>query len=221
MSKIKICGLFRDEDILSVNEFLPDYVGFVFAPSSRQVTFAKAERLRKYLDPRIQSVGVFVNEQIQEITALFQKNVIQIIQLHGQEDQAYIDELQSSCGAPIIKAVRVQTHNVVKEAQRIRADFLLYDQGTGGTGKSFDWDLLGNTNRPYFLAGGVNLTNVERALALQPYCVDVSSGVETSRIKDREKIKMMIQKVRAYDDEQRGSNIDESSKEVKGSNMNG
>lgn len=217
MTKIKICGLRREEDIAYVNECLPDYVGFVFADGKRTVTKETAGRLRKLLAPSIVPVGVFVNEKIEVIARLVQEGIIDAVQLHGDEDDAYIRKLSAAinrgkngdCKAnksmaqehPIIKAVRVAASEDLLGCEEIPADYLLFDTRTkseyGGSGKSFDWDLIKDVKRPYFLAGGINGENVcEAAARLTPYAMDVSSGAETDGCKDREKILDIAGKVR-------------------------
>ncbi|MDR0525370.1 MAG: phosphoribosylanthranilate isomerase [Spirochaetaceae bacterium] len=196
--KIKICGLFREEDISFVNEAKPDYIGFVFAPSRRQVSPEEARRLREKLKDEITSVGVFVNQPIDEILALYRARVIRMIQLHGKEDEAYITALKDQCPAPIIKAFRADALRDLK-GLHTQADFTLFDNGSGGTGQTFDWSLLPAAwdTPPWFLAGGINLGTIDHALRLKPYCIDVSTGAETNGIKDRQKILALVQRVRS------------------------
>lgn len=192
--KIKICGLFRNQDTEYVNTAKPDYIGFVFAESRRKVTPEKALELKKNLNPEIKSVGVFVNQNKSLIAELVRNKIIDIIQLHGSEDNTYISELRELTGnTPIIKAVSVKsTEDILKSAEYI-SDFILLDNGKGGTGEKFDWNLIEKNHR-IFLAGGVNTDNISEAIKLNPYCIDVSSGVETNGLKDKDK---MIQLVRA------------------------
>lgn len=192
--KIKICGLFRNQDIEYANTAKPDYIGFVFAESSRKVTPEKASELKKFLNPDIKSVGVFVNQNKSLIAELVRNKIIDIIQLHGNEDNAYISELRELTGdTPIIKAVSVKsTEDILKSTEYI-SDFILLDNGKGGTGEKFDWNLIEKNHR-IFLAGGVNPDNISEAIKLNPYCIDVSSGAETNGLKDKDK---MIQLVRA------------------------
>ena len=216
--KIKICGLFRQEDILAVNEALPDYVGFVFAKSRRQVTKEVAQSLKKNLDPAIQVVGVFVDAPIDEIAELQKQHIIDVIQLHGNENQQYIRNLKSKTGCEIIKAVSVKTWEDIEKAQRLDVDFLLLDQGPGGTGRNFSWDIVtqwqtggkgqprekthpsGKTHsgaKPFFLAGGVDAANLSQAMKVgSPYGIDVSSGVETNGFKDKDKILEIVRSVK-------------------------
>jgi phosphoribosylanthranilate isomerase len=198
MTKIKICGLFREEDIAFVNAARPDYIGFVFAPSPRQVSRSQAARLRSALREGIVPVGVFVNAPLELILALFQEGTIQAAQLHGSEDAAYITALKAGGSLPVIKAIGVKTaaDSVGGEREPAPADYLLLDQGSGGTGQPFDWDQIGRPDKPYFLAGGINSSNISRALAYRPYGIDISSGAETAGVKDRGKILDLVQRVR-------------------------
>ncbi|MDR1956083.1 MAG: phosphoribosylanthranilate isomerase [Treponema sp.] len=206
MTKIKICGLFREADLPAVNEALPDFVGLVFAPSRRRIDPDLAGRIRAGLSRDIIPVGVFVNASIAEIAALYQAGIIAIAQLHGHEDRALIRDLKKACGVPVIKAVSVETAADLVPWQGSPLpegpDYLLFDQGTGGTGKAFDWGLLepfrgfGGFCAPCFLAGGIDRATIEAALALKPFGIDVSSGAETSGFKDREKILALVTQTR-------------------------
>lgn len=202
--KIKICGLVRSKDIEYVNEFMPDYIGFVFAKSKRQIDFDTAKRLKEKLDKSIKTVGVFVDEDIETIAQIVNEGVIELVQLHGSEDESYIlnlrQKLKSDTG--IIKAVRVNSlnNNILKDnlLNKIstNADFVLLDSGAG-SGEVFDWDRKIVCNKPVFLAGGLNEYNVSEAIKkIQPFAVDVSSGVETAGFKDIEKIRSFIKKVK-------------------------
>lgn len=181
MTKIKICGLRTRQDIQYANELLPDYVGFVFQKDSRRyVAPSRAAALRKLLDPRIPAVGVFVNESIENIVSLSEAGTIQMVQLHGDEDAAYCERLKNLCSCPVIKAFIVRKRSDIEKALDFPSDYLLLDGGLGA-GKAFDWSLIRNTDRPFFLAGGLNCENVADALAFcHPYAVDVSSAVEAS-----------------------------------------
>ncbi|MDR3584712.1 MAG: phosphoribosylanthranilate isomerase [Desulfosporosinus sp.] len=194
--KIKICGLFRDCDIDYVNEAKPDFIGFVFAPSRRQVSAEWAEAMRPKLWPEITPVGVFVNESLANVAKLLDDNIIAMAQLHGEENEQYIKELKSLTNKPIIKAVRVVSHEDIEAAQATVADFLLLDNGTGGTGESFDWSLVRKMKKPFFLAGGLKADNIEQAIsATSPFAVDLSSGVETDGKKDRDKILEIVRRI--------------------------
>lgn len=203
MSRIKICGIKRAEDIEIVNKYKPDYIGFVFSKSPRQVDFNTAQRLKAMLDRDIQAVGVFVNEPIELIQKLCRCRIIDMIQLHGDEDEDYINRLRAVVKCRIIKAVRVKsTAQILKEEQK-RCDFLLldtYSKGAyGGSGQKFNWDLIPeDLVKEYFLAGGLDITNIQQAIkSLNPFCVDVSSSVETDGFKDEKKVKEIIEKVRS------------------------
>ena len=196
MTRIKICGLFRDCDIDYVNEALPDYIGFVFAESRRQVSAEKAAEMRKRLEPSIVPVGVFVNAPLENIVRLYREGVIEIAQLHGSEDEDYIKSLKQSCGAPVIKAVRVEKSDDIERLKNTSAEYLLLDNGAGGTGKAFDWSLIADIDKPFFLAGGVKAENIDAALKLKPFAVDISSGAETDGFKDREKILRLVRRIR-------------------------
>lgn len=200
MPKIKICGLTRKPDIEAVNIALPDYVGFVFAKSKRQINEKKAKTLKAYLNPSIKVVGVFVNEDIRNVIKLCQSNVIDIIQLHGDENEDYIKELRDCVSNKIIKAIRIKDPEDIERGMEFPCDYLLFDtyhaRKYGGTGKSFDWSIIPNTKTPYFLAGGINLDNIRQAIEYNPYCIDVSSGVETKGYKDAEKIMKIVAMVK-------------------------
>ncbi|MGM9578479.1 MAG: phosphoribosylanthranilate isomerase [Evtepia sp.] len=198
MTKIKLCGLKRPQDIQAANELLPAYIGFVFAPKSRRYVHPdRAEELRRMLNPGILPVGVFVNETPETVAALLDRGIIDIAQLHGKEDAAYIRRLRQLTKKPLIQAFRVETPADVAAAQASTADYVLLDSGTGGTGTTFDWSLLQNIQRPYFLAGGLTPENVGGAVAaLHPYAVDVSSGIETDGAKDKEKMTQFVRAVR-------------------------
>jgi phosphoribosylanthranilate isomerase len=228
-TKIKICGLFRDEDIDAVNRALPDYGGFVFAPSVRRVTPEVAARLRARLNGRVIPVGVFVEEAPERIAELYARGLFAAAQLHGTYRPEQIGELRRLCGAElaIIRAVAVDggggngsaaacvasagvtanesvTVGAGKAPDLLRifdiekeVDYPLFDYARPGSGRRFDWSLLARVTRPYFLAGGIGLGNIDEALALKPYCIDVSSGVETDGVKDPRKIKELVERVRS------------------------
>ena len=197
-TKIKFCGLSRNCDIETANALSPDYVGFVFAKNSRRcVSFARAKELKALLAPGILTVGVFVNEDPRTVTALLEAGVIDAAQLHGDEDTDYIRELKSLTKAPLIKAFGLRSIHDLPAVERCPADLVLLDSPGGGTGRLFDWQLLENIQRPYFLAGGLSAENVGEAIArLRPFGVDVSSGIETGGYKDREKMTAFAAAVR-------------------------
>lgn len=198
MTMIKFCGMMRTQDITAANTLRPDYIGFVFASKSRRaVTVEQAARLKALLDPGIQAVGVFVNTPPEDIATILAEGVIDIAQLHGQEDAAYLRTLRALTNKPIIKAFRVNTAEDLARASTYPSDGLLLDSGPGGTGTVFDWTLLQNFPRPYFLAGGLNAGNVSEAIRkYHPYAVDVSSGIETDGKKDEKKMAAFAAAVR-------------------------
>lgn len=200
MTKVKFCGLTRIEDIEAANELKPDYIGFVFwNKSKRAVTREKAAALKAQLDPSVKAAGVFVDEDIEVVKAILNDGIIDIAQLHGHEDEAYIRSLQACTGKPVIKAFRADTAGGFTQAEESPADYVLLDAGMGG-GVTFDWNLLKNIERPYFLAGGLHPGNAAEAVRnLHPYAVDVSSGVETGGVKDNAKMAAFISAVRKED----------------------
>lgn len=201
MSKIKICGLTRRRDIDTVNAALPDYIGFVFAKSRRQIDEEGAATLKGALNPFIKAVGVFVNEDMERIRRLSRLKIIDIIQLHGDEDIEYIKRLKDLVPNEIIKALRIRTSKDVRSALNLPCDYLLFDTWHdglyGGTGAAFDWSIIGDIKRPYFLAGGINLGNAAEAIKkYNPYSIDISSGVESEGLKDPNKINKIVSIVR-------------------------
>lgn len=197
MTKIKICGLRTSQDIDYVNQLLPEYVGFVFASfSHRCVSADEAAALSARLDPKITPVGVFWDHPVEQAAELLERGIIKIAQLHHNEDEDYIRRLKSLTKAPVIKAFKVTCAEDIEEACKSTADYILLDNHIPGSGQSFDWTLLKDVSRPIFLAGGLNPENVAEALTTKPYALDVSSGVETDKIKDFEKMKAFIQAVR-------------------------
>lgn len=201
MTKIKICGLTRLADVEAVNEALPDFAGFVFAESRRRIAPEKALALRKALNDGIQAVGVFVDERIEEILDICAKGIIDVIQLHGQENRDYIERLQDQAGKPIIKAVRVRSGEEIRAAAALPGNYLLLDafseKAQGGTGETFAWNLAAQVPKPFFLAGGLNRHNILQGIkTLSPFGVDISSGVESDNLKDRDKILEIVALVR-------------------------
>lgn len=202
MSKIKICGLTRIEDINAVNFSKPDFVGFVFAKSKRQIDFDKAKKLKQMLNNNLKVVGVFVNEPIVNIIRLCDEKIIDMIQLHGDEDEQYILDLRENINNSIIKAIRIKDKVGLKLAENLPCDYLLFDTFNenvyGGTGESFDWSIIKDVKKPFFLAGGLNINNVLTAINIvNPFCVDISSSVETKSLKDSEKISKITKLIRS------------------------
>ena len=198
MTKIKLCGLSRPCDIETANRLLPEYIGFVFAPKSkRYVPPETAAALKGLLHPSIQAVGVFVREEPEQVARLLRDGIIDIAQLHGGEDAAYVRVLRRLTDRPILQAFRVDSAADVAAAQKSEADMILLDAGAGGTGTAFDWTLLRDIRRPYFLAGGLHPDNVREAVErLSHYAVDVSSGIETDGRKDADKMEAFMRTVR-------------------------
>ena len=197
MTKIKFCGLRTIDDVYAANEIFPEYVGFVFAPKSkRHITPAQADKLRGALSKKILAVGVFVNEKIETVAELLDAGIIDAAQLHGDENDAYIKKIRDITRKPIIKAFKIKSAQNVLSAEKSVADFILLDAGAGD-GQIFDWSLLKNFRREYFLAGGLNCENVADAIELlQPFAVDVSSGIETDGKKNFDKMKTFAKVVR-------------------------
>ncbi len=196
-TKIKLCGLSRVCDIDVVNEILPEFIGFVFwDKSKRQVSDELAKKLKKMLDSRIKAVGVFVDETPQRVAQLAESGTIDVIQLHGNEDDSYISELRKLTNKPVIKAFKISDITDIQNAENSSAEFIMADAGKG-TGRRFDWSLLEALHRPYFLAGGLSLDNIAEAVnTLHPYAVDVSSGIETDGLKDKNKMREFVRIVR-------------------------
>lgn len=195
--KIKICGLSCIEDISYVNGMNIDYAGFIFAEKSiRKINIKQAHKMKTALSPAIKSVGVFQNEDINKIIKVAQEGIIDIIQLHGSEDNNYINVLKDITKLQIIKAFKP-----TEEIKDSIADYILFDScfkdKFGGSGKTFDWKLIPDTKKRIFLAGGLNINNIEKAIkTVQPYCVDINSGVEINGKKDHKKIIEIVQKIR-------------------------
>ena len=198
--KIKLCGMFRACDIDYANEAKPDYVGFIlgFPKSHRNIDAETARRLRSRLDTGIKAVGVFVNSPETTCAEYANCGIIDVIQLHGDEDADFIRRLRELTSAPIIKAAKIRTPEDIGRVQALGADYVLLDNGTG-TGEMFDHSLLDGAEirQPFFLAGGLTPENLRQAAeSVRPYCVDLSSGVETDRLKDREKMLEAVRVIR-------------------------
>ena len=194
MAKLKICGLTCEEDIAAVNEVKPDFAGFIIeVPSSRRnLSAEKVKVLVKGLDREILPMGVFVNAAPELPISLLRDGTLWAAQLHGQEDEDYIEKIQNMTGKPVIKAFSIKTPEDVQRALRSPADYILLDQGTGGTGEPFDWSLVPPVRRPFFLAGGIGPENLRNAVStLHPWAVDLSSSLETNGKKDPAKIRQI------------------------------
>ena len=184
------------EDIQAVNSCKPDYIGFVFFPKSkRAVTAQQAAELKAALHPKIQSVGVFVDEDVKMIRYLSEKQVIDLIQLHGNEDEKMIEYLKETTKKLIIKAVSIKSEKDIMKWKNSQADYLLFDNGAGGTGKTFHWDYIKGYKKPFFLAGGISLDNLDLALEQGAYALDLSGGAETDGRKDPIKIQQIVERV--------------------------
>lgn len=208
--KIKICGIRRHQDIEYVNEFLPDYIGFIFAKSKRQITSTECLVLKKELDPSIKTVGVFVNESLEKVISTTLVANLDVIQLHGDETKEYILDLKniltnstSLKDTLVWKAIRVKEKKDIISGDNLPVDCLLLDsfskQAYGGTGKTIDLDIIKNSTikNQFFLAGGLNIDNILNTLSeVSPYGVDISSGVETDGFKDKNKIEKIINCIR-------------------------
>lgn len=192
MVKIKICGLRQEKDIDIVNQFEPDYIGFILTPGfKRSIDESTAQKLKTKLKSSIKTVGVFVNDDIDKINNLVKKSIIDIVQLHGDESTEYCRKIN----APVIKMLKPDTFCKADDYKNY-VDFLLFDSGSG-TGKPFDWNTLPKTDKTFFLAGGLNADNIKQAIKeIKPYAVDMSSSVEINSIKDYNKIKQIMEIVR-------------------------
>lgn len=192
---IKICGMRRKEDIEAANRCRPDYIGFILSSGFRRsVEPEEARRLSEMLDEGIRTVGVFVNEPVEAIAAAGE--FLDMIQLHGREDNSFIEELREAVNKPIVQAFRIRNRQDLDRAMESTADILLLDNGTG-TGEVFDWSIICEPDRPWILAGGLGPDNIAEALQrFTPYAVDLSSGAETDGWKDPEKMRQCVEAVR-------------------------
>ncbi len=192
MAKIKICGLRREQDIKYVNALMPDYIGFVLSPGFRRsITVETARRLKALLSDKITAVGVFVNDSADKINSLFEDGIIDIAQLHGSESPEFCRYIK----APVIKYFNC-AGGMPDDLKAYDADYYLFDSGTG-TGRNFNWNHIPETDKPFFLAGGISEKNVRAAIeTADPFAVDVSTSVETDGYKDFEKIKRFMEMAR-------------------------
>lgn len=192
--KIKLCGMMRECDIQNANRVMPDYVGFVFAHTRRYIEREKAALFKSKLDPAVKAVGVYVDEPLEQVVSDYQTGIIDAAQLHGGENAEYIKALKKAApGLELIKAVRVRSAEDVESSQDFDTDYLLYDtfvKGVpGGSGERFNWELLKPVKRPYFLAGGLDESNIlSAAEATGAFGLDLSSGIETDGKKDFDKM---------------------------------
>lgn len=203
MAKIKICGLKSIEDIEFVNEANIDFAGFIFTPKSKRcIDIEQALKMKKLLNLKIKSVGVFLNENIASIKEIAERKIIDFIQLHGNETKDYIIQIKKETNLPVIKAFKADSE-LEYNIKNTLADYVLLDSSNGnqfgGTGKTFDYALIPKTDKPIFLAGGLNINNIENALKINPFCLDINSGVETEEKKDRNKILEITAKIRNFE----------------------
>ena len=205
-TEIKICGIRRPEDCVYVNEAMPDFAGFIFWNKSfRNVSIEEALRLRLKIDAKIRTVGVFVDETKERICDIVNDGIVSVVQLHGSEDKGYIEALRRrlSDGIEIWKAYKIRSRKDIEAAIASEADRILLDNGYG-TGECFDHSLMDDdrlNNRGFILAGGMTPENIPEAIRLYaPDMIDISSGVETNKVKDREKILKAVYAVRSFSD---------------------
>ena len=198
MTQVKICGMRRPEDIRHANRLRPEMIGFVFwKPSKRYVSPDEAAKLRSILDDGITPVGVFVDEDPRVVADIATNGTIDMIQLHGAEDEEYIHGLRKLTDAPIIRTFCVRSEEDLVKASGSSADMVLLDNGKG-TGQTFDWTLMRDLGRDFILSGGLSESNVGDAVRrFHPFAVDVSSAVETDGFKDRSKMERFIDAVRS------------------------
>ena len=197
--RVKLCGMFREQDIEAVNEAKPDFCGFIVnVPAShRSLSTERAKTLAREVGSGIFTVGVYVDETYENVCRDGREGCFDVIQLHGEEDEGYIERVRSRTDAPIIQAFQVRREQDVRSANESTADMVLLDSGQG-TGREFDWSLLASVERPYILAGGLTPENVGQVIReLHPWGVDMSSGLETDRVKDPEKIRAAVAAVRS------------------------
>lgn len=229
MTRIKLCGLTRIQDIEIANKLKPEYIGFIFWDrSSRNVSAIQAARLKGKLDPEIKAVGVFINAPAEQVISYYNVGIIDIAQLHGNENEEYIKKLHDA-GLTVIKAFKMKktgeninlagnanietpekptgnaitetygksTDDVITEAVKSSADYIMFDPGKG-EGATFNWQLIKGIKREFFLAGGLIPENIEKAVeTVQPFAVDVSSGIETNGHKDPDKMAAFVKNTRA------------------------
>ncbi|SDB27504.1 phosphoribosylanthranilate isomerase [Streptococcus henryi] len=193
MTKVKICGLKTPEAVAVAVNSGADYIGFVFAPSKRQVTLKQAHDLAEGIPKSVKKVGVFVSPSLQELDQAIASVPLDLVQIHGDFDESLLEQVS----VPTIRAFQVSQEVAIIDGL---ADFLLFDAPMAGSGQTFDWHLLADKEikKPFFIAGGLTVENVREAQALfQPYALDVSSGVETDGVKDLTKIRQFIERVKA------------------------
>ncbi len=196
--KVKICGIRNEMEIKLINDFKPDYAGFIFLPNSRRFVAPEyAGLLRAKLRSNIEAVGVFYDETLKTVAMTAEIAGLDLVQLNGHENGEYISALREYTRCRIIKSFEIQTPMDVERAMGSRADFIMLNGGNND-GDKFDWSYVSHSRRKYFLSGGLNPENVTQALLLKPvpYCLDVCSGVEVKRLKDFRKVMKFINTVR-------------------------
>ncbi len=206
---LKICGNRRVQDVQYLNQYKPDYAGFILSGGfGRSIVMGTFYELKSYLDNNIQTVGVFVNEPLDEIIRCAYHEELNVIQLHGEEDKAYIQALREVFQGEIWKAVRVRSAEDIANADKLPVDRLVLDNfsaiSQGGTGTLAPWDIIkeNRPTKPFFLAGGISAENVVDAIkAVNPFGIDVSSSVETNKCKDPEKIRVLTETIRNFEKE--------------------
>lgn len=201
MSLVKFCGLFRDEDIKNVNILKPDYAGFVFAESRRKISMEQSIHFKNMLDKSIKAVGVFLNNTIEEIINICSRNIIDLVQLHGNISDEFINEIKLKTNMPVIIAANITELNNILALEKSRADYVLLDSKKAGSGRQFDYNLLNHAlkngfTRQYFIAGGININNIEEVMKYNPYCIDISSGIEKNGVKDYYLMEEIIKKIK-------------------------
>jgi phosphoribosylanthranilate isomerase len=199
-TKIKICGLRRLEDVDFINEAKPDYAGVILCRRFwRGIDFEQAKAIRKRLDSNIPLVGVFVNDHFTDVLVSLRQGIVDMVQLHGTESEEYITNMQIMSRKPVIKACEVHSPDVIPYAVNSAANHILLDSKAGSS-TTFDWSIVQDIQRPFFLAGGLNPNNITDAMkVVRPWGVDICGGVETDHHKDREKILAAVEAVRSFD----------------------
>jgi len=202
MTLVKMCGITREADVKVLNTLCPDFTGFVFwEKSKRLISKENALRLSEMLNPEIKPVGVFLNPTMEEVMDIAGSGCIKMIQLHGDESESFVKDVQNKSGLPVIRAFKISTKDDLDTAISTDADLLMLDGGAG-EGRPFDWSILDNVGRPYLLAGGLTPENVGQAISkAHPYGVDVSTGIETDGLKDPAKMKRFMTAVNTTDDQ--------------------
>lgn len=206
--RVKLCGMSREADVDAVADVRPDLCGFIvdFPKSHRSVSPSRLAELCARLGEQdhipegghpVWRVGVFVDMPLDKVERIVRHSGIDVVQLHGSENGTYVDELRARMGIGIIQAFRLRNSADAARAEASHADLVLLDNGQG-TGHAFDWLLACGIRRPFLLAGGLDSNNVGEALMqVHPWGVDLSSGIETDRVKDPDKMRAVVDAVRA------------------------